>query len=38
MLERSDEPVLLAPIGPLTNIALLAALRPELLPGSGASP
>jgi pyrimidine-specific ribonucleoside hydrolase len=35
ILERSDEPVLLAPIGPLTNIALLAALRPELLPGFG---
>jgi pyrimidine-specific ribonucleoside hydrolase len=31
ILERSDEPVLLAPVGPLTNIALLAALRPELL-------
>ena len=35
VLERSDEPVLLAPIGPLTNVALLAALRPELLPGLG---
>ena len=35
MLERSDEPVLLAPVGPLTNIALLAALRPELLPRLG---
>jgi pyrimidine-specific ribonucleoside hydrolase len=35
ILERSDEPVLLAPIGPLTNIALLAALRPELLPRLG---
>jgi inosine-uridine nucleoside N-ribohydrolase len=31
ILERSDEPVLLAPVGPLTNIALLSALRPELL-------
>jgi pyrimidine-specific ribonucleoside hydrolase len=35
VLERSEEPVLLAPVGPLTNIALLAALRPELLPGLG---
>jgi inosine-uridine nucleoside N-ribohydrolase len=35
ILERSDEPVLLAPVGPLTNIALLAALRPELLPRLG---
>ncbi len=35
ILERSDEPVLLAPVGPLTNIALLAALRPELLPSIG---
>ena len=35
ILERSDEPVLLAPVGPLTNIALLAALRPELLPRFG---
>jgi inosine-uridine nucleoside N-ribohydrolase len=35
ILERSDEPVLLAPVGPLTNIALLAALRPELLPAIG---
>ena len=35
IVERSDEPVLLAPVGPLTNIALLAALRPELLPGFG---
>ncbi len=35
ILERSDEPVLLAPVGPLTNIALLAALRPELLPALG---
>jgi pyrimidine-specific ribonucleoside hydrolase len=35
ILERGDEPLLLAPIGPLTNIALLAALRPELLPGLG---
>jgi len=35
IIERSDEPVLLAPVGPLTNIALLAALRPELLPGIG---
>jgi pyrimidine-specific ribonucleoside hydrolase len=35
ILERSDEPVLLAPVGPLTNIALLAALRPELLPHVG---
>jgi inosine-uridine nucleoside N-ribohydrolase len=35
ILERSDEPVLLAPVGPLTNIALLAALRPELLAGLG---
>ena len=35
ILERSDEPVLVAPVGPLTNIALLAALRPELLPRLG---
>jgi inosine-uridine nucleoside N-ribohydrolase len=35
ILERSDQPVLLAPVGPLTNIALLAALRPELLPRLG---
>jgi pyrimidine-specific ribonucleoside hydrolase len=35
ILERSDEPVLLAPVGPLTNIALLAALRPELLQAIG---
>jgi inosine-uridine nucleoside N-ribohydrolase len=35
ILERSDEPVLLAPVGPLTNVALLAALRPELLPSLG---
>ncbi len=35
ILERSDEPVLLAPVGPLTNVALLAALRPELLAGLG---
>src|SRR6476646_6592520 len=35
ILERSEEPVLLAPVGPLTNIALLAALRPELLPELG---
>jgi pyrimidine-specific ribonucleoside hydrolase len=35
VLERSEQPVLLAPIGPLTNIALLAALRPELLPRLG---
>jgi inosine-uridine nucleoside N-ribohydrolase len=35
VLERSEEPVLLAPIGPLTNVALLAALRPELLPRIG---
>ena len=35
ILERSDEPVLLAPVGPLTNIALFAALRPELLPKLG---
>ena len=27
--------MLLAPVGPLTNIALLAALRPELLPRIG---
>jgi inosine-uridine nucleoside N-ribohydrolase len=35
VLERSEEPVLLAPVGPLTNVALLAALRPELLPKLG---
>jgi pyrimidine-specific ribonucleoside hydrolase len=35
VLERSEQPVLLAPIGPLTNVALLAALRPELLPRLG---
>jgi inosine-uridine nucleoside N-ribohydrolase len=35
ILERAEEPVLLAPVGPLTNIALLAALRPELLPRLG---
>jgi pyrimidine-specific ribonucleoside hydrolase len=35
VLERSTEPVLLAPVGPLTNVALLAALRPELLPRLG---
>jgi pyrimidine-specific ribonucleoside hydrolase len=35
ILERDDEPLLLAPVGPLTNIALLAALRPELLPRVG---
>jgi pyrimidine-specific ribonucleoside hydrolase len=35
IIERSDEPVLLAPVGPLTNIALLGALRPELLPRLG---
>ena len=35
ILERGDEPLLLAPVGPLTNIALLAALRPELLPRLG---
>ena len=35
VLERAEEPVLLAPIGPLTNIALLAALRPELVPRLG---
>jgi pyrimidine-specific ribonucleoside hydrolase len=35
VLERSEGPVLLAPVGPLTNVALLAALRPELLPRLG---
>jgi inosine-uridine nucleoside N-ribohydrolase len=35
IVERSEEPVLLAPVGPLTNIALFAALRPELLPKVG---
>jgi inosine-uridine nucleoside N-ribohydrolase len=35
VLERSEEPVLLAPVGPLTNIAVLSALRPELLPRLG---
>ena len=35
VLERAEQPVLLAPIGPLTNVALLAALRPELLPRLG---
>ncbi len=35
VLERAEEPVALAPVGPLTNIALLAALRPELLPAIG---
>jgi pyrimidine-specific ribonucleoside hydrolase len=35
ILERSEQPVLLAPVGPLTNVALLAALRPELLPNVG---
>jgi pyrimidine-specific ribonucleoside hydrolase len=35
VLERADEPVLLAPVGPLTNVALFAALRPELLPQLG---
>jgi inosine-uridine nucleoside N-ribohydrolase len=35
VLERAEEPVLLAPVGPLTNIALLSALRPELLPALG---
>src|SRR3954471_13382222 len=35
IFEGSEEPVLLAPVGPLTNIALLAALRPELLPKLG---
>jgi pyrimidine-specific ribonucleoside hydrolase len=35
VLERSEEPVLLSPVGPLTNIALLAALHPDVLPNLG---
>ena len=35
VLERSEEPVLLSPIGPLTNVALLAAMHPEALPNLG---
>ena len=35
VLEASDEPVVLAAIGPLTDVALLLAVRPDLAPRIG---
>jgi pyrimidine-specific ribonucleoside hydrolase len=35
VLRESDEPVTLVPVGPLTNIALLLAVHPELTPRIG---